>query len=80
MDIMACILEKANSEAKKTHIMYSCNLSFKQFQVYLDFLMENGLIALEKADEGEAEIFRITDEGRSFLDAYRKLKKFLIST
>jgi predicted transcriptional regulator len=77
---MACILDKANSKAKKTHIMYSCNLSFKQFQVYLDLLIESGLIDLQKAEESEVEILKTTNDGRSFLEAYRKLKTFLAST
>lgn len=79
-DIIACILENATGKAKKTHVMYSCNLSFKQFQVYLDLLVESRLITLKKTNESEVEILKTTNEGRSFLEAYRKLKTFLAST
>jgi len=44
VDIIANILRAANSGAKKTHIMYRCNLSFKQLHVYLDLLGERRLL------------------------------------
>jgi len=71
---MACILEKATKEVRKTHILYGCNLSFKQFQIYLDLLIDRGLIKLQKTTKSEIEILKITNEGREFLKAYRKLK------
>jgi len=80
IDIIACILEKATGKARKTHVMYSCNLSFRQFQVYLDLLTENGLITSQKAKESEIETLKTTNEGRAFLEAYRKLKAFLAAT
>lgn len=71
---MACILEKAKDEVRKTHIMYGCNLSFSQFQIYLDLLIDRGLIILQKTAKSEIEFLKTTDDGREFLKAYRKLK------
>lgn len=71
---MACILEKATSDARKTHILYGCNLSSKQFQIYLDLLIDRGLINLQKIAGNKIEILKTTDEGREFLKAYHKLK------
>jgi predicted transcriptional regulator len=75
LDITACILGNAISGAKKTHVMYGCNLSHNQFQVYLDFLLESGLISLRK--KSDVGILETTDEGREFIKAYLKLKDFL---
>jgi len=41
MDIMENILRVANPGAKKTRIMYRCNLSFKQLNVYLRRFLKN---------------------------------------
>lgn len=72
---MACILKKAVGGAKKTHIMYRCNLSHRQFQVYLDLLVESGLISLR--EESHMAFLETTDEGRVFIKSYRKLKNLL---
>lgn len=74
IEIMACILEKATKGVRKTHVMYSCNLSFKQFQIYLDLLIDRDLINLQKTTKSEIELLKTTDEGCEFLKAYRKLK------
>lgn len=75
MDIMACILSKAMDGARKTHVMYGCNLSYRQFKVYLDLLTESGLLSLRK--ESNVEILVTTDEGHVFLKDYGNLKAHL---
>jgi len=72
---MACILDKAVEGARKTHIMYGCNLSYRQFQAYLGLLTESGLISLRR--ESDVEILVTTDEGRVFLKDYKNLKGHL---
>lgn len=72
---MACILSKAVDGARKTHVMYGCNLSHRQFQVYLDLLAESGLIGLRS--ESDVKVLVTTDEGRVFLRDYRRLKGHL---
>jgi predicted transcriptional regulator len=74
IEIIACILNKATKEVRKTHILYSCNLSFKQFKVYLDLLVDRGLMNSKKVTKSKIELLKTTDEGLEFLKAYRKLK------
>jgi len=78
---MANVLRAALGGAKKTHIMYKCNLSFRQLHVYLDLLVDRGL--LRRVSEGgkseEANLFETTKKGRAFLAAYRNIKVLLVS-
>jgi predicted transcriptional regulator len=41
MDMMENILRVTNEGAKKTHIMYRCNLSFKQLNAYQRRFLKN---------------------------------------
>ena len=77
---MANVLRVAVGGAKKTHIMYQCNLSFRQLQVYLNLLIDRGLLikASESGKSGEAKLFETTKKGRAFLDAYRNIKVLLV--
>jgi len=77
---MANVLRVAVGGAKKTHIMYKCNLSFRQLQVYLDLLLDRGLLkrVSESREREEANLFETTKKGRAFLNAYRNIKVLLI--
>jgi len=77
---MANVLRAALGGAKKTHIMYKCNLSFRQLQVYLDLLVDRGLLrrVSKGRESGEANLFETTKKGRAFLSAYRSIKVLLI--
>jgi predicted transcriptional regulator len=81
IDIIANILRVAEGGAKKTHIMYKCNLSFKQLHVYLDFMVERGLLECSSLKtEGKADLtttYKATKEGRAFIQAYRNLRALL---
>jgi len=79
MDIVASILKEAVGGTKKTHIMYKCNLSFKQLQVYMDLLIDRGLLKtmLEKEGNNDKEVFETTVKGEAFLHAYRNLNALL---
>ena len=78
VDIIASILSAAVGGAKKTHIMYKCNLSFGQLQTYLGILVERGLLRVaESGRGGNPSVFQTTDEGRAFLRAYRDLQALL---
>ena len=75
IDIMANILSAANKGTKKTRIMYRCNLSHKQLQVYLQLLLEMGFLAPHsKKEGGKLNCFITTSKGSKFLDAYHTLK------
>jgi len=82
IDIMANILQVANGGAKKTHIMYQCNLSFRQLHAYLNLLVDIGLLearALKTEDKGNSQLFETTSKGKAFIKAYHSLKALLIT-
>jgi len=82
IDIIANILLAANEGAKKTHIMYKCNLSFKQLHAYLEFLVEMGLLKSisEKTETNENSLlFETTKKGQAFIEAYDNLKALLVT-
>jgi len=75
IDIMASILNEAHEGARKTRIMYRCNLSHIQLRVYLKLLFGMKLLALTSEEEGtKPDVLKTTAKGLEFLDAYRKLK------
>lgn len=80
MDIIESILLAANNGARKTHIMYGCNLSFKQLHIYLAFLRERGLVMPVRIENGEKNnsfAYATTRKGRAFLQSYRNLRALL---
>jgi len=80
-DIIATVLLAANDGgARKTHIMYKCNLSFKQLHSYLRFLVEMELLKAIKEPLGTVENsvrFETTRKGREFIKAYKNLNVLL---
>jgi predicted transcriptional regulator len=80
-DIIASILIATNEKAaRKTHIMYKCNLSFKQLRAYLHFLIEMRLLRSAVKDTGSYETpvcFETTKKGKVFIRAYKNLKALL---
>jgi predicted transcriptional regulator len=75
IDIMANILSVTKKGAKKTRIMYKCNLSHSQLQVYLQILSEMGFLSSHSKKEGaKPSYFKTDSKGFEFLDAYRVLK------
>jgi len=75
MEIVAAILRVSKGGARKTHIMYRCNLSFRQLEAYLDFLTNSGLV--REISKSGSSVFEITDKGAAFLQAYNTLKALL---
>jgi len=83
MDIIANILSAANNGARKTHIMYRCNLSFKQLHVYLAFLKERQLlkcVPIKTEERNNSFAYETTNKGRAFLQAYSSLRALLSSS
>jgi len=75
IDIMANILNEAHMGARKTRIMYRCNLSHRQLAVYLELLLSMGfLVSHSDEDSSKLDLFKPTAKGLEFLDAYRTLK------
>jgi len=82
IDIIANILHTAEGGAKKTHIMYQCNLSFRQLHVYLNFLVERRLlkpIPAKSGEKGDSNTYETTDRGKAFLQAYQGIRAVLSS-
>ncbi len=78
IDIIASILGEAREGARKTRIMYRCNLSHRQLQVYLKFLLAMKLLKLISEERGsKTNFYQATTKGRSFLDTYFKLKELM---
>lgn len=73
---MASVLIVAAVGRTKTHIMRKCNLSYRQLQVYLDPLLDIGLLEVESREKkgNLRRIFATTNKGRAFLKAYGNLK------
>jgi len=77
-DIMASILKETHKGARKTRIMYRCNLSHAQLKVYLKLLSGMGFIACHsEKHSSELGLFKTTAKGLKFLDAYRTLKALM---
>ncbi len=76
IDIMACILENSNESSRKTRLVYRCNLSLSQFNLYRNCLFESGLLKVSRRQDG-VEIFETNEKGKEFLRDYKKLKSAL---
>ena len=78
IDIMASILNEAHKGARKTRVMYRCNLSYRQLQVYLKLLLGMGFLS-SHSEKGSSELnlFKTTAKGLKFLNAYRTLKALM---
>jgi len=77
-DIIADILDASYGGAKKTNLMYRCNLSFKQLKGYSCFLLGNGLLRLNgRTNKSDTATFEVTEKGREFLKAYKGLKALM---
>jgi predicted transcriptional regulator len=63
------MLAASRGGVRKTYLMYQCNLSFRQMKNYLRFMLKKGLV--QPVQEG---LFEVTEKGRRFLKAYKRLK------
>jgi predicted transcriptional regulator len=80
IDIIANILKEAIDGAKKTQIMYRCNLSYRQLQIYSSLLTEKNFLQAVNAEENNSrEFFETTDKGKAFLRAYKNTRALLTS-
>jgi len=69
-EIIAEILRSAKNGAKKTHIMYQCNLSYRMTQKFLAHLLETHLLKMGNS-------YHTTEKGLHFLEAYQTLELLL---
>lgn len=78
-DVIASMLTVAKEESRQTRIMYKCNLSYRQIKVYLDYLLTKGLMETGevKHKAWKVKLFKTTEKGEIFLNAYRALVESL---
>ena len=70
IDIIKDILSLSEGGAKRTHIIYKCNMSFTQFKRYIEFLSNNNYIIRQKTDGRK---YHITKDGEHFLKDINKI-------
>ena len=70
-DIAAAILKIAENGSRKTRIMYRCNMSYRQLEVYLKFL--TGMGFLHNGDD----FYSTTQKGIKFVKAYDHMLEIL---
>jgi predicted transcriptional regulator len=78
LDIIADILGASHGGAKKTSLMYRCNLSFRQLEQYLGFMLKNEF--LQKSSgirDSSNNVFEVTDKGKEFIRVYECLEALM---
>lgn len=75
LEIVREILSISRKPAKKTSILYRCNLSYSQLQKYLEYLISRGL--LNNSTNNGKTVFTITEKGRAFLEEYERLNNLI---
>jgi len=75
LEIICEMLSVCRKPAKKTNILYKCNLSYNQLQKYLEFLISRNLITLVRRKE--TDFYQIAEKGKEFLEEYERLNIFL---
>ena len=76
LDLIADILNAAIKGAKKTHIMYSGNLSFTLLNYYLKIVTDSGLLLFNSNNRS----YFTTKKGAKFLNIYNNYIKEVQAT
>jgi predicted transcriptional regulator len=72
-DILIAI-QKKSGRIKPTHLLYKSNLSYQRMNLYLEELIEKGLVA--KDFDEENKYFILTEKGYIFLAEYQRMSEF----
>jgi len=76
IEIIADMLKVGENGAGKTEIMYSANMSYRQIQKYLGFLVGHGFI--DQIKMGNPSVtYQVTDNGVRLLQLIANLKEML---
>jgi len=76
IEIIADMLKVGENGAGKTEIMYSVNMSYRQIQKYLGYLMGQGFI--DKMKMGNPSVtYQVTDNGLKLLQLISSIKEML---
>ena len=74
IEVIADILRLG--QAGKTEIMYSANMSYRQLQKYLEFLVTNGFIDVMKVGN-PITVYKVNERGLRLLKAIESLLEML---
>jgi predicted transcriptional regulator len=77
IEILYDIISSARMPVKKTHLMHRSNLSFKQLDLYLNFLLEQDLVRDRLDDESNGRVFFVSNKGMQFLSLFETMQTFL---
>lgn len=76
IEIIAEMLKVGENGAGKTRIMYNANMSYKQIQKYLGFLIGEGFI--DKVEVGNPAVtYKVTDSGLKLLNSINGIIEML---
>lgn len=70
LEVINEILDVAVNGVVKTRIMYRTNVNFRQFENYVDTLLEAGLV--EVFDKNGRRVYRTTEKGKLLLSKLRE--------
>ena len=73
MEIIYSILESSMQGVLKTHIMFKCNLNSRQLQLYVQFLVDKGLLVRERVPPSPKVEYKTSERGRKYMQAYETL-------
>jgi predicted transcriptional regulator len=74
LEIIEFILLMCENGARKTHVMYRCNLNSKQINQYLEFLLDSGMLEIiQERPSSKRYIYKTTDLGKKFIAHYKQL-------
>ncbi len=60
--------------ARKTHVMYRCNLNSKQISEYLNFLIDCGMLdRVQEHSNSKRYIFKTSELGKRFIRRYKQM-------
>jgi len=75
-DILSAVRD-SGGKIKPTRLLYKSNLSHARLKLYLDSLVKQELLVIERTEEKSMIV--ITQKGYRFLDEYRKMKQLIES-
>jgi predicted transcriptional regulator len=74
LEIIEFILSMCENGARKTHVMYRCNLNSKQINEYLNFLLECEMLEkIQERPNSKRYIFKTAELGKKFIERYKQL-------
>jgi predicted transcriptional regulator len=77
VEILYDIIAAARASARKTHLMYKSNLSFRQLDIYLKFLLRQSLVEERFDIEDGSKRYYVTSKGLQFLELFENLQSYM---